>query len=117
MYKNKQCLEFYYHMWGVGKSTLNILTKSASNKLSLPLWTRNKNYGDRWNLGQVQIPSSNELYQIGFEGIIGDHLFNFEGDVALDDVRIEEKDCQPEGFCDFESTSQPTCTWENDKSI
>lgn len=116
MYKNKQCLEFYYHMWGDSRATLNIVTKSSTDVLSLPLWSRSKNYGDRWNFGQVTIPSSNVVYQIGFEGIIGNGTFTFEGDIAIDDVKIEEKECEPEGFCNFESNDQILCSWEIIKS-
>ena len=104
-------------MWGNGRATLNIVTKSSSGLLSLPLWSRNKNYEDRWNLGQVTIPSpSNDLFQIGFEGIIGNASFSFEGDIALDDIKIQDKECPQEGYCDFESVDQILCTWENIKS-
>ena len=71
IYSDKQCLEFYYHMWGNGKAVLNILTKSESGLLSLPAWSRNQNYGNKWNLGQVTITSpvplfTNQKYQIAF---------------------------------------------------
>ena len=117
IYSDKQCLEFYYHMWGNGKAVLNILTKSESGQLSLPIWSRNKNYGNKWNLGQVTIPApssltSNQKYQIAFEGVIGNSSLSFQGDIAIDDIKIENRACPPIGFCDFES-KQIFCSWSN----
>ena len=121
IYKNKQCLEFYYHMWGNGQSRLNVLTKSSTGSLSLPLWTRSKNYGNKWILGQLTVEppiasSPDDLYQIAFEGVIGNSTISYEGDIAIDDIKLEERECPPEGFCDFESSSQRLCTWINSQS-
>lgn len=114
---DKQCLTFYYHMWGEGIGVLNIKTKSSSGSLSIPYWTRNQNYGDNWNLGQVTLPSVSALYQIAFEGIIGGTTLNsFEGDIAIDDVRIERRECLPIGFCDFETLPR-FCTWTNNEGL
>lgn len=109
-------------MWGEGKSRLNIVTKSANGALSSPLWTRSKNYGNKWNLGQLTVvppdgSSVDDLYQIGFEGIIGNSSISFEGDIAIDDVKIEDRECPPEGFCDFESSSKRLCTWIQSQGI
>ncbi len=106
-------------MWGDGGGILNIQTKSSNGQLSLPIWTRNKNYGDNWNLAQVSVSSpsvsTTELYQIAFEGIIGNKSFYFEGDIAIDDVKVEKRVCPSLGFCDFE-TSPRLCTWSNIES-
>ena len=119
VYSSKQCLEFYYHMYGNGGGMLNVLTKSANGQLSLPIWKRNKNYDDNWNLAQVSITSpsasTTELYQIGFEGIFGNSSVYFEGDIAIDDVKIDKRECPSLGFCDFETLPR-LCTWSNVES-
>jgi hypothetical protein len=67
-------------------------------------------------LGQVTITSTS-LYQIAFEGIIGGNSSNsFEGDIAIDDVKIEKRECLPIGFCDFETLPR-FCTWSNIESL
>ncbi len=110
-YVNDNCLTFYYHMWGSSIGSLNILTFS-NNALSLPIWQRNKNYGDEWNLAEVPLTSNNANYQVAFEGIVGS---SFYGDIAIDDVQIENRVCPKSGSCDFESTPR-FCTWFNIQS-
>lgn len=106
--KDKKCVQFWYQITGNDKCLFNVVTKTQSGQLSTPFWTRNKNYGKRWNLGQVTV-SSIEEYQIGFEAVVGN---SWVGDVAIDDVNIENRECPPPGFCDFESIPR-LCTWYN----
>lgn len=42
-----------------------------------------------------------------FEAVRGNNYF---GDIAIDDVRMYDGVCPPEGSCDFEDD---TCTWTN----
>ena len=98
-------------MWGTSIGTLNILTKS-NDALSSAIWQRNKNYGDEWNLAEVQLSSNNQDYQVAFEGIVGS---SFYGDIAIDDVQVEARTCPKSGFCDFESKNR-FCTWFNIQS-
>jgi hypothetical protein len=113
-YENKHCLRFFYHMWGNDIGALNILTKSQSGTTSLPFWTRNKNYGDEWNLGEVTVMglTTTDMYQIVFEGVVGD---SWEGDIAIDDVTVETTECRPPGFCDFDRIPR-LCSWSNVQS-
>ena len=110
-YRNNYCLTFYYHMWGTSIGSLNILTLS-NGILSSPIWQRNKNYGDEWNIAEVPLTSNNVDYQVAFEGIVGS---SFYGDIAIDDVQIEARTCPKSGFCDFESKIR-FCTWNNIQS-
>lgn len=106
--KGVYCLDFYYHMWGSTIGTLNILTKSETGVFSAPFWTRNKNYGDEWNLAQMSVKTT-ENFQIVFEGIVGTSWY---GDISIDDVKVENRECGPIGFCSFESNPR-FCTWSN----
>ena len=97
-------------MWGGSIGELRIVTKSEQGNYSLPLWNRNKNYGDFWYEGEVTVSSlSGSKYQIGFEGIVGN---SYDGDIAIDDVSIQSRTCPSPGFCDFE-TQPRFCTWFN----
>ena len=109
-YTNDNCITFYYHMWGSSIGTLNILTQT-NGALSAPIWQRTKNYGDEWNLAEVPLAANNVNYQVAFEGIVGT---SFYGDIAIDDVQIEDRTCPTSGYCDFEHTPR-FCTWSNIK--
>ena len=99
-------------MYGNDIGSLNIRTLSDGGVLSLPFWTRAKNYGDKWNVGQTTV-SSVGTYSIVFEGIVG---ASWLGDIAIDDVFVVDGECQPDGYCSFESSNPRLCTWENENS-
>lgn len=109
-YTGTRCLTFYYHMWGADIGLLNVLTKNDLGTFSVPAWSRGYNYGDQWQVGQVELNNA-RVYQIAFEGIVG---ASFLGDIALDDVLVEDRNCPPEGFCNFDSLPR-LCTWENEE--
>lgn len=117
--------EFYYHAFGEDVRTLNVYLKQG-NELGAPVWTRNRNQGNRWLKGEVRIRNPPKPYQIVFEGVSGgfyggvsfslkktrvpanqlrscsfNPLFKI---IALDDIRIASK-CEAASyrFCDFES--------------
>uniref|UniRef100_A0A6Q2ZJ53 MAM domain containing glycosylphosphatidylinositol anchor 2a n=1 Tax=Esox lucius TaxID=8010 RepID=A0A6Q2ZJ53_ESOLU len=81
------CFGFYYHMYGkhIGKSaSLGQSGKDSS------VWTLVGNQGDRWKLAKVNIhPTSS--FQLVLEGVRG---LGIEGDIAIDDVTIEEGECK-----------------------
>ncbi|CAF0741635.1 unnamed protein product, partial [Brachionus calyciflorus] len=106
--KGVYCLDFYFHMWGTSIGVLNILTKTESGTFSSPIWTRGNNYGNQWNLAETNVRSS-EKFQIVFEGVVGS---SWLGDIAIDDIKIENRECSPLGFCSFDSNPR-FCTWEN----
>lgn len=105
---DKKCVQFYYHMRGNEKSSLDIIIVKESGSISQPYWSRYKNNGDVWNIAEVSIKTMDK-YKIGFQGTVGD---NWIGDIAIDDVKIENRECYPSGYCDFES-EESLCTWSN----
>ena len=95
-------------MRGNERCTLDILAIKENGQQSQSFWSRNKNYGNVWNIAEVTVTSS-EKYRIAFQGTTGP---NWIGDIALDDVKIENRECAPSGYCDFES-DDTFCTWAN----
>ena len=51
------------------------------------------------------------FFQLFIEGIRGK---NFQGDIAIDDVWVDEFPCPAPGACDFED--QSFCTWSQVKN-
>ena len=51
------CMKFYYHMYGANVGTLNVYLTSGGSTVqgANPVWTRNYNQGNFWNLGQVSL--------------------------------------------------------------
>ncbi|MBN3298834.1 MDGA2 protein, partial [Amia calva] len=84
------CFSFYYHMYGRHIGTLNAyLRVKGQTTLENPIWTLSGTQGPRWRQAKVNInPTSS--FQMIFEGIRGDGI---EGDIAIDDVTIEEGEC------------------------
>lgn len=55
------CLSFYYHMFGKGMGTLQVLI--SNNDGRKVLWTQDTNKGDEWFLAQVDIKEES-LYNV-----------------------------------------------------
>lgn len=52
------CIQFWFHMYGNNIGTLNVYTAQGGQNGS-PVWSRQRNQGNRWNLAQISInPSS-----------------------------------------------------------
>ncbi|KAI2652360.1 hypothetical protein H4Q32_015257 [Labeo rohita] len=113
------CFSFYYHMYGKhidplhlkdscdscanictvsmtsdsldGHGTLNAFVKQKVQSTSDagPVWSLSGNQGDRWRQAKISIhPTAS--FQVIFEGIRGPGI---EGDIAIDDVTLEEGEC------------------------
>ncbi|XP_053093430.1 MAM domain-containing glycosylphosphatidylinositol anchor protein 2 isoform X2 [Pangasianodon hypophthalmus] len=85
------CFSLYYHMYGKHIGTLNVYLrqKSQTGEDSL-VWTLSGSQGDHWKQARVNIhPTSS--FQMILEGIRGSGI---EGDIAIDDVAIEEGECR-----------------------
>ncbi|KPP74575.1 MAM domain-containing glycosylphosphatidylinositol anchor protein 2-like, partial [Scleropages formosus] len=84
------CFSFYYHMYGKHIGTLNAYLRQKSQTTSeSPIWTLSGNQGTQWRQAKVTIhPTSS--FQMVLEGIRGPGI---EGDIAIDDVTIEEGEC------------------------
>ncbi|XP_028832580.1 MAM domain-containing glycosylphosphatidylinositol anchor protein 2 [Denticeps clupeoides] len=85
------CFSFYYHMYGKHIGMLNIyLRQKGQTGPDSSIWTLKGNQGDRWKQAKVNIhPTSS--FQIVLEGVRGPGI---EGDIAIDNVDIEEGECQ-----------------------
>uniref|UniRef100_A0A8C1YP52 MAM domain containing glycosylphosphatidylinositol anchor 2 n=1 Tax=Cyprinus carpio TaxID=7962 RepID=A0A8C1YP52_CYPCA len=86
------CFSFYYHMYGkhIGKSSDSLQRcKGQSTSDAGPVWSLSGNQGDRWRQAKISIhPTAS--FQVMFEGIRGPGI---EGDIAIDDVTLEEGEC------------------------
>ncbi|XP_064185854.1 MAM domain-containing glycosylphosphatidylinositol anchor protein 2 isoform X1 [Anguilla rostrata] len=84
------CFSFYYHMYGKHIGTLNAyLRLKAQTMTESPIWTLIGNQGDRWKQAKVNIHPT-AAFQMVLEGVRGPGI---EGDIAIDDVTIEEGEC------------------------
>ena len=92
------CFKFWYHMYGESTGTLNVLIKE-NGILTKNIWERSGNLGNQWRYAHVTIDNPND-FQVVFEGVIGT---NHTGDIAVDDIEIENGECYPELACNFEN--------------
>uniref|UniRef100_A0A3Q4I9Z6 MAM domain containing glycosylphosphatidylinositol anchor 2a n=1 Tax=Neolamprologus brichardi TaxID=32507 RepID=A0A3Q4I9Z6_NEOBR len=86
------CFAFYYHMYGkhIGE-TLNVFLRQKGQAVTDTLvWSLTGNQGDRWRQAKVKIHPTT-AFQMVIEGVRGSGI---EGDIAIDDVAIEEGECK-----------------------
>nr|XP_046228166.1 MAM domain-containing glycosylphosphatidylinositol anchor protein 2-like isoform X8 [Scatophagus argus] len=85
------CFGFFYHMYGKHIGTLNAFLRQKGQTTSEgPVWSLSGNQGDRWKQAKVSIhPTAS--FQVVLEGIRGPGI---EGDIAIDDVTLEEGECR-----------------------
>ena len=55
--KSGACLKFWYHMWGSQINTLNVFVRKGKT-LGKAVWTKKGSQGNKWILGQLDIPSN-----------------------------------------------------------
>ncbi|XP_061531355.1 MAM domain-containing glycosylphosphatidylinositol anchor protein 2 isoform X2 [Phycodurus eques] len=88
------CLAFYYHMYGKHIGALNAFLRqkgaAASEASEASVWSLSGNQGDRWRRAAVDVHPSAD-FQVVLEGVRGAGI---EGDIAVDDVTIQEGRCQ-----------------------
>ncbi|EDO47787.1 predicted protein [Nematostella vectensis] len=106
-----KCLEFWYHMYGSSIGQLNVYLKTGASLPSNPTWQRQKDQGNQWFIAQVPIQNIYTQMKVVFEGVRG---FSYQGDIALDDIRLKDGACNQPAYCDFEKDDW--CTWTNDKA-
>uniref|UniRef100_W5LMW2 MAM domain containing glycosylphosphatidylinositol anchor 2 n=1 Tax=Astyanax mexicanus TaxID=7994 RepID=W5LMW2_ASTMX len=99
------CLSFYYHMYGKHIGALNVyLRQKSQTGQDSSVWTLSGNQGDRWRQARVNIhPTSS--FQMVLEGVRGSGI---EGDIAIDDVTIEEGECRDPPPNNLRSLAPPT---------
>ncbi|XP_061676951.1 MAM domain-containing glycosylphosphatidylinositol anchor protein 2 isoform X2 [Syngnathoides biaculeatus] len=87
------CLAFFYHMYGKHIGALNVfLRQKGATASDTSLWSLSGNQGDRWRRAAVEVdvhPGAD--FQVVLEGVRGAGI---EGDIAVDDVGLQEGRCQ-----------------------
>lgn len=102
-----QCLQFYYHQYGTDIGALNVYKRDVGGSLiPTKMFTSVGNRFNEWHVMELNFVAP-KSYNLIFEGIIGK---SFEGDIAIDDVRVKERPCPQLGYCDFE---QSLCSYKN----
>lgn len=105
-----KCVDFWYQIVGNEQCDLIVRTVSRDNVTSSPFFTRNKDYGSEWHLAEFDISSvATDFLRVALEGQVKS---DWQGYVAIDDIKIENRQCRPPGFCTFEFTPR-LCTWMN----
>lgn len=51
-----RCLSFWYHMYGVGMGSLNVILEDANGEHQI--WKEFGNKGNKWHLGHVTVDSN-----------------------------------------------------------
>lgn len=85
-------------MYGPHIAQLNVYTK-VGKQFNGPLWSRSGTHGNKWWHGLLPISNQN-AYQVVFEGVRGS---SYQGDIALDDIEVQDSACQATSDCDFEN--------------
>nr|XP_023829395.1 MAM domain-containing glycosylphosphatidylinositol anchor protein 2-like [Salvelinus alpinus] len=101
------CFSFFFHMYGKHIGTLNaFLRQKGQTAAEGPAWSLSGNQGDRWKQAKVSIhPTAS--FQVVLEGIRGPGI---EGDIAIDDVTLEEGECRDLPPINLRSSAPPTST-------
>uniref|UniRef100_A0A3Q1FEH3 MAM domain containing glycosylphosphatidylinositol anchor 2 n=1 Tax=Acanthochromis polyacanthus TaxID=80966 RepID=A0A3Q1FEH3_9TELE len=85
------CFSFYYHMYGKHIGALNVFLRQKGQTVTdTSVWSLTGNQGDRWRQAKVNIQPTT-AFQMVMEGVRGAGI---EGDIAIDDVTIEEGKCK-----------------------
>uniref|UniRef100_A0A3Q2NUY6 MAM domain containing glycosylphosphatidylinositol anchor 2 n=1 Tax=Fundulus heteroclitus TaxID=8078 RepID=A0A3Q2NUY6_FUNHE len=102
------CFGFFYHMYGKHIGTLNAFLKQKGQvTLEAPVWSLSGNQGDRWKQAKVSIHPTTS-FQIVLEGIRGPGI---EGDIAIDDITLEEGECRDPPPSDANALSTSSHIW------
>ncbi|KAJ8009459.1 hypothetical protein DPEC_G00089100 [Dallia pectoralis] len=85
------CFGFFFHMYGKHIGTLNAFLRQKGQAAAVsPAWSLSGNQGDRWKQAKVSVHPTTS-FQVVLEGIRGPGI---EGDIAIDDVTLEEGECR-----------------------
>ncbi|CAC5389522.1 unnamed protein product [Mytilus coruscus] len=101
----KQCLTFWYHMYGKHINTLKVFQRNSENNRYVELWSKSDNQGNKWYFQSVTLQNIGP-YQIIFKAIRGDGNKN---EIAVDDIFITNTVCKKASTidCNFETK----CKW------
>ncbi|XP_045067272.1 MAM domain-containing glycosylphosphatidylinositol anchor protein 2-like isoform X3 [Coregonus clupeaformis] len=99
------CFGFFFHMYGKHIGTLNAFLRQKGQAVAEgPAWSLSGNQGDRWKQAKVSIHPTTS-FQVVLEGIRGPGI---EGDIAIDDVTLEEGECRDLPPINLRSSAPPT---------
>ncbi|XP_070534301.1 MAM and LDL-receptor class A domain-containing protein 1-like isoform X1 [Ptychodera flava] len=89
--ENHLCLRFWYHMYGADIGELNVYQKRSSY-LGNAIWSKGLDMGNVWHYANITLANSGiaMAYQVVFEGV---HGGSYQGDIAIDDVLIQDGSC------------------------
>ncbi|XP_052581213.1 apical endosomal glycoprotein isoform X1 [Peromyscus californicus insignis] len=98
----KECLSFWYHLYGPQIGTLRLAMKKDGEEDTL-LWSRSGTHGNRWHQAWVTLHHQLEAstkYQLLFEGLRD----GYHGTMALDDMAVRPGPCWAPKSCSFEDS-------------
>ncbi|CAH3027830.1 unnamed protein product, partial [Porites evermanni] len=83
------CVQFYYHMYGSSMGTLRVLRLRGSQRTIVGAFTGDR--GNVWHLANIDLPAAQiQQYQVLFEA----ERNGWEGDMALDEIRLTPGRCR-----------------------
>lgn len=88
-FTGKQCLTFFYHMYGVGTGSLNVYLKKE-NAPEILVWKRRGEQSISWMKASIEYQCEHR-HQIVFEAIRGRSI---NSDIAIDDILFQNGPCQ-----------------------
>ncbi|XP_033127211.1 MAM and LDL-receptor class A domain-containing protein 1-like, partial [Anneissia japonica] len=113
------CLHFWYHMNGGTVGRLEVYRMIPAIQEYKLLWSKEGEQGDNWRKAIVPLNVKRYLWdgskeildhsmKVHFRGVVG---YGYEGDIAIDDVKVVVMSCDPppesppvnETDCDFEN--------------
>ncbi|XP_052272348.1 MAM and LDL-receptor class A domain-containing protein 1-like isoform X2 [Dreissena polymorpha] len=107
------CLSFFYNMFGDGIGNLDVTIVDKCSGQTQRVFHESGNKGEAWKEATVSIPASavpNE-YEIKIGATVGS---TFHGDIALDDILIQDTSCAVKKMdCDF---TVDLCSWTQSKT-
>ncbi|XP_067933319.1 MAM and LDL-receptor class A domain-containing protein 1-like [Watersipora subatra] len=90
-----QCLQFWYHMYGINVGSLKVIFSIESSAGSYQMsdsivWSLSSSQSNKWMSASIPFNSKSRVYQFKFQGIVGNGA---AGDIAIDDVAIRLWTC------------------------
>ncbi|XP_052071788.1 MAM and LDL-receptor class A domain-containing protein 1-like isoform X2 [Mytilus californianus] len=100
----KQCLTFWYHMYGEQINTLKVF--QMDNESTIELWKKSAYQGNKWYFQSLSLNDIG-LYRIKFKAIRGN---GSKVEIAIDDISITNTDCKKVSSLDCNFEGEP-CNW------
>ncbi|XP_076075808.1 MAM and LDL-receptor class A domain-containing protein 1-like [Mytilus galloprovincialis] len=100
----KQCLTFWYHMYGEHINTLKVFM--LNDNRTVELWRESANQGNKWYFQSLSLNDTGP-YRIMFKAIRGN---GSKSEISIEDIFITNTDCKKVSAidCNFE---KGTCNW------